>query len=152
MTASTENVPYQEEDPNLSKLDEVVDGELLAKGEKKDKYDTKGLIFLHNKDKETAKAEASAQYQNQEVSAVSEEKTKIKNKKDKKVKQKKNKKSKNNENVNNQEQTTPSLPVIETPQTQTIKPVTRINGIDLMPLDEIKKPDLKPHGYSIFAE
>jgi hypothetical protein len=152
MTASTENVPYQEEDPNLSKLDEVVDGELLAKGEKKDKYDTKGLIFLHNKDKETAKAEASAQYQNQEVSAVSEEKTKTKNKKDKKVKQKKNKKSKNNENVNNQEQTTPSLPVIETPQTQTIKPVTRINGIDLMPLDEIKKPDLKPHGYSIFAE
>ena len=121
---------------------------MLAAGDKKDKYDTKGLIFIHNNDKEKAKTKSNTQKEN--VSSSSEE---VKNKKEK-TKQKKNKKSKKEkkEEANNQQQTNSSLPVIETPQAPAIKPVTRINGVDLMPLDDIKKPDLKPHGYSIFSE
>ena len=31
------------------------------------------------------------------------------------------------------------------------KPV-KYHGVELLPLDEIKAPDLKPNGYSIFAK
>ena len=148
MTASTENVPYYEEDKNLSKLDEVSDGELLAKGEKKDKYDTKGLIFLHNTEKEKAKQETQQQAEQQ----VSEEETTAKTKKDKKAKKKKKKKKKKNKNNQEQEVNQKEVaPIIPTPE-KTIKLKTRVNGIELLPLDDIRKPDLKPHGYSIFEE
>ena len=144
-TASTENVPYHEEEED----------NLLAAANKKDKYDTKGLIFLHNKDKETAVAEAKAKQAEKDTQQIVEtvaDETQVseqKNKKGKKVKQKKEKKSKKAKEENTSQEI---VPEITTPQTQTIKPVNRVNGVNLLPLDDIKAPDLKPHGYSIFAE
>ena len=166
MTASTQNVPYAENNE--------ISEDLLA-AEKKDKYDTKGLIFLHNKDKETAIKEINAQKAldkiQQETTEVAEEteeitqevknkKEKVKktNKKDKKVKEKKEKKGKKTKNKEKSEKT--EQHIIQQPE-QIIplsthphenKSFTKVNGVDLIPLDEIRKPDLKPHGYSIFAE
>lgn len=145
MTASTENVPYYENSD--------ISEDLLA--EKKDKYDTKGLIFLHNKDKQTAKAEANAQNTaSLQEQTVETENSSVKSKKDKKSKDKKdkkNKKSKNKEQVTEQT-TTQEQQIVPILPAQNIKPVTKINGVDLMPLDDIKKPDLTPHGYSIFRD
>lgn len=155
MTASTENVPYYEEDKNLSKLDDVTtaDGELLA--EKKDKYDTKGLIFIHkNTNKEEAIEEAKAkQKMTKEEKAQYEKKVKEEKKIEKKEKKEKSKKSKKEpKQKTSQTSTEQTIPLNTTPQVENFAPVQKINGVQLIPLDEIRKPDLKPNGYSIFAE
>ena len=102
---------------------------------KKDPYDTKGFIFLHDKQPDLKN------YTDTEKSTdnlVKEEKTKKTNtKKDKKVKEV----SQKLEQIDNKEIVAP----------QSTPKATNFHGVELLPLDEIKVPDLKPNGYSIFA-
>ena len=100
---------------------------------KKDPYDTKGLIFLHDK-----KPEENTSAENTQTIAPAEEKqTKNKIKKQKPLK----KEAKKLEKMDNAE--------IVAPEENKPKP-QNFHGVELLPLDEIKAPDLKPNGYSIF--
>ena len=171
-TASLSGVGYTDEDPNLSKLppldesplaqeqkveqqlqkqeeelakevdetEKEVNGKKSKKAKKekqkkvkKDPYDTKGLIFLHDKQPDANNYTDTAQ-----ASAVTTEKqSKNKAKKEKQLK----KESQKLETMDKQE--------IVAPEENKPKP-QNFQGVELLPLDEIKAPDLKPNGYSIF--
>ncbi len=101
---------------------------------KRDPYDTKGLIFLHDKQPDESNyTDNSAQ--NQPVSNEKIKKERVK--KEKKVKEV----SQKLEKIDNEE--------IIAPEKQNQKG-KMYHGVELLPLDEIKAPDLKPNGYSIF--
>ncbi len=108
-------------------LNEIQNEELREK--KEDKYDTKGLIFLHN------------EQQDQEVEQETEQQEPVVEKK-KKTKTKKQKESKE-----------PSADVeILTPNPSEALPKNnRFQGVELLPLDEIKAPNNYKNG-SIFSE
>ena len=96
-----------------------------------EKYSTKGLIFLHKESQ-----------QPKEETLVDAIKLVGQDKKDSKGKKSKDKKN------NAKTQATTSVE-----QTQKTKPkANTFNGIELLPLDEIKAPDTHKRGYSIFAE
>lgn len=100
---------------------------------KKDPYDTKGLIFLHDKQPD------SENYTDTTVTTQppAEKQTKKKNKNEKRLQ----KESQKLETMDKQEIVAP----------QENKPKGQMfHGVELLPLDEIKAPDLKPNGYSIF--
>ena len=99
---------------------------------KKDPYDTKGLIFLHDKKPD----ENNYQETPSEVT-TSEKQVKTKTKKEKQLK----KESQKIEAMDKAE--------IVAPEQNKPKP-QNFHGVELLPLDEIKAPDLKPNGYSIF--
>lgn len=129
--ASSEPTYY--DDPNLSKLPDIAPTTVeepqqinkTTKKVKKDKYSTKGLIFLHKEKTETE----------QPVTAKEE-------------KPKKEKKKKKNRSVDLEfKATSPVEAPIETPMN---KP-TKFNGVDLLPLEELKAPNHYQSG-SIFRE
>ena len=97
---------------------------------KRDPYDTKGFIFLHDKQPD------ASNYQDT-TNNVKETTQKTKKHKDKKSKEI----SQNAENTKAGE-----IKPVETQKTN------KYHGVELMPLDDIKAPDLKPHGYSIFEK
>ena len=100
---------------------------------KKDPYDTKGLIFLHDK-----QPDANNYTDSTPAPAVTAEKQpKNKAKKEKQIK----KESQKLETMDKQEIV---MPEQNKPKGQ------MFHGVELLPLDEIKAPDLKPNGYSIF--
>lgn len=175
-TASLSGVGYTEEDPNLSKMppleetplmrEEKVEQQLqeqeqeLAKeldeaaqevGKKskkikkekikkekppkvkKDPYDTKGLIFLHNNQPDAASTNTTTS----DTEIMTEKQTKQKAKKEKQLK----KEAQKLEKMDNAEIVAP----------EENKPKGQMfHGVELLPLDEIQAPDLKPNGYSIF--
>lgn len=171
-TASLSGVGYTDEDPNLSKLppldesplaqEQKVEQQLqkqeeeLAKGVdeaekevngkkskkvkkekqkkvKKDPYDTKGLIFLHDKQPDANNLSDSTPA----PAVTTEKQTKNKAKKEKQLQ----KESQKLETMDKQE--------IVAPEENKSKP-QNFHGVELLPLDDIKAPDLKPNGYSIF--
>lgn len=97
---------------------------------KRDPYDTKGFIFLHDKQPD------ASNYQDT-TNNVKETTQKTKKHKDKKSKEI----SQNAENTKAGE-----IKPVEAQKTN------KYHGVELMPLDDIKAPDLKPHGYSIFEK
>lgn len=90
---------------------------------KQEKYSTKGLIFTH--------PERNGQEEIAEP-VVSKQETKTERKK-------KNSKSKKIETSKTQESIEPEIPVKQ-----------KTNSMELLPLDEIRVPDLHKNGYSIF--
>ncbi len=124
---------------------------------KVDSHSTKGLIFIHNN--------ASTSQIQTEVPAVeqTEQKVSKKDKKNAKTKVKTDKKSKKTSKKQSKKSQEINANTSEIPETQQQPELnyqtqqqpqspqkTRFNGVELMPLDEIRKPDLKPYGYSIF--
>lgn len=114
------------------------------KKEKKDPHDLKGLIFVHDNQPDAANYQdsgTSSKVTNSDDNASQETK-----------KQKRGRKARKEaeQSVNTQASKTELKPLQHAVQT---KPKTeKFNGVELMPLDDIKSPDLKPNGYSIFAE
>lgn len=98
---------------------------------KRDPYDTKGLIFLHDKKPD------EVNYKDVSTPVISDKPTKEKAKKEKKLR----KETQKLEKMDNAE--------IVAPEQNKPKP-QNFHGVELLPLDEIKAPDLKPNGYSIF--
>ncbi len=100
---------------------------------KKDKYSTKGLIFLHNNQtEEQEETYAQTPVDSQTVEATKPEKTK---------KSKKKAKEEKTVEVN-----------FSTPNPNSAMPKTqKFNGVELLPLDEIKAPNFYKNG-SIFSE
>lgn len=103
---------------------------------KRDPYDTKGLIFLHDKQPDPAN------YTTTDNSAVTSDNKSKSNKAKKETEKTLNKEAKKLEKMDNEEIVNPQK------EQKTIK----YHGVDLLPLDEIKAPDLKPNGYSIFMQ
>ena len=98
-------------------------------------YDTKGFIFLHDKQPNLEN------YTDNEVAQpIEEQKVNNKSSKVKKAKKTKELTSQSEKNENKDVQVPKAQPE---PQ--------KFHGVDLLPLEEIKAPDLKPNGYSIFA-
>ena len=102
---------------------------------KRDPYDTKGFIFLHDKQPDMNN------YTDTNVQDVKNTVKEEKPKKQKKAEKKLKEVTKEIEKIDNAEIINPQ------PQPKT----TNFHGVELLPLDEIKAPDLKPNGYSIFA-
>lgn len=171
-TASIESVPYYNSDtPQLrtSENDEDISNNPFAqvaladenqttqkqKKQKVDRYSTKGLIFIHNNQPTTSQSLVNE--------VKSEDSSKAK--KDKKVKETKKKSNKNPKKVNTnktskvKESSVKEVEVNQTPNVQSPQIELQnlqnksvdFNGVKLLPLDEIKKPELTPHGYSIFS-
>ena len=101
---------------------------------KRNPYDTKGLIFLHDKKPDESNyTDKSAQ--DAAVKRKNDKKEKVKKEKQVKEVSQKFEKMDNAEIV---------APIEQKPKEQ------KYHGVELLPLDEIKAPDLKPNGYSIF--
>lgn len=178
-TASLSGVGYtgDEEDPNLSKLppleqtplmrEEEVEQQLQKQEEKlaqevdqveqeankktkkakkekvkqekpkkvkKDPYDTKGLIFLHDK-----QPDAQNYTDTTPAASTTEKQAKAKTK------------TKKEKQLQKEAQKLEKMDKAEIVAPEQNKPKGQMfNGVELLPLDEIKAPDLKPNGYSIF--
>ncbi len=99
---------------------------------KKDPYDTKGLIFLHDK-----KPDESNYQDTQTAVTTTEKQTK--------------KKAKNEKRLQKESQKLETMDKAEIVAPEANKPKPQnFHGVELLPLDEIQAPDLKPNGYSIF--
>lgn len=108
---------------------------------KRDPYDTKGFIFLHDKQPDADNyADAETNTVQPTVSNKSE------SKKTKRQKQKEDKM------LHEETQKIEKMDKNEIIAPEGHKPeATNYHGVELLPLDEIKAPDLRPNGYSIFA-
>ena len=108
---------------------------------KRDPYDTKGFIFLHDKQPDADNyADAETNTVQPTVSNKSE------SKKTKRQKQKEEKM------LHEETQKIEKMDKNEIIAPEGHKPeATNYHGVELLPLDEIKAPDLRPNGYSIFA-
>ena len=108
---------------------------------KRDPYDTKGFIFLHDKQPDADNyADAETNTVQPTVSNKSEsKKTKRQKQKEEKMLHEETQKI---EKMDKNE--------IIAPEEHKSK-ATNYHGVELLPLDEIKAPDLRPNGYSIFA-
>ena len=116
-----------------TKKEEKKEKPVKEKKQKQDRYSTKGLIFLHDTEDKTQDVQPE------------EQKPQEKAKKEKKQKQPK---TQTPQTTKPAEQTQPAAqPKPQTPAKKT----TTFYGVELMPLDDIRVPDLKPNGYSIFA-
>ena len=99
-----------------------------------EKYSTKGLIFLHS-ERQQPKEETLTDV----LKTVAEDR-----------KSSKSKKSKDKKNNAKTPETSPAGQVQQVSKPNTNK--NNYNGVELLPLDEIKAPDTHRKGYSIFAE
>ena len=97
-----------------------------------EKYSTKGLIFLHS-ERQQPKEETLTDV----LKTVAEDRKSSKSKKSK---------DKKNNSKTNETKPTEQIQQVHKPKTNTY------NGVELLPLDEIKAPDTHRKGYSIFAE
>ncbi len=97
---------------------------------KRDPYDTKGFIFLHDKQPD------ASNYQDT-TNNVKETTQKTKKQKDKKSKE-----------ISQKPENTKAGEI----KSAEVQKTNKYHGVELMPLDDIKAPDLKPHGYSIFEK
>ncbi len=103
---------------------------------KQDRYSTKGLIFLHDTEDKTEE--------------IQQEEQKPQEKAKKEKKQKQPKATQNPQATSTNAVTQTQTQVQPKPQTPA-KKTTTFYGVELLPLDDIRVPDLKPNGYSIFA-
>ena len=117
---------------------------------KKDPYDTKGLIFLHDKQPDKSNYETNVSVDDVKSEVETKQKQKQKQKKTKgKINQTQEQPTQQPQQAENKQEPPHYNPVdYYTPK----KPMQKFNGVELLPLDEIKAPDLKPNGYSIFAK
>jgi len=123
----------QKTDKKAKKVKKEKVKEEKPKKVKKDPYDTKGLIFLHDK-----QPDAQNYTDTPSTTTTTEKQTKKKKKEEKQLQ----KESQKLETMDKAE--------ILAPEQNKPKP-QNFHGVELLPLDEIKAPDLKPNGYSIFA-
>ena len=107
---------------------------------KRDPYDTKGFIFLHDKQPD------KNNYTDDETTTVQQP---VNNKSDKK--KTKRQQQKEEKMLNKETQKIEQMDKSEIIAPEGHKPkATNFHGVELLPLDEIKAPDLKRNGYSIF--
>ncbi len=105
---------------------------------KRDPYDTKGFIFLHDKQPDMNNYTDTASTQVAPTQTKEKKKTKKQQKKEAKMLQEETQK------IEKMDKAEILAPADNKPK------APNFHGVELLPLDDIKVPDLKPNGYSIF--
>ena len=106
---------------------------------KRDPYDTKGFIFLHDKQPDMNNYTDKVSTQTAPTQKKESKKTKKQQKKEAKLLQE------GTQKIEKMDKAEILAPANSKPQAQ------NFHGVELLPLDDIKAPDLKPNGYSIFT-